>query len=128
MANNPLYKNIQINQCLLKTWEDKFIFSDIMDSSVYYNANQHKYKGYVTELNDGNFENNLNTAIASIGKERDHIHTCCIYSDIDNQCQNPTLQLLFAIANIKPIVFITDQPISTTISYCSNSPLVPLND
>lgn len=78
-----------------------------MDSIVYYNSDQHKLKSYVIDLNDSNFENNLDAAIADTGKERDHINSGCIYSDIDNQ-QNPTLQLLSTVVNIKPTVSTID--------------------
>ncbi len=128
VANNLLYENIQINHHLLETWEDKFISSGIMDSIVSCNSDQHKREGYATDLNDGNFENDLNAAIASISIEGDHINSGYIYSDIDDQCQNPTLRVLSAVANIKPIVSTTDQPILTIISYCSSGQLVPLND
>ncbi len=84
MANNSLYENIQINHCLLKTWEEKFICSDIMHSIMHYNTNQHKREGYVTELNNGNFRNDLNAVIVGTGIDRDHINSSCIYNDIDN--------------------------------------------
>ncbi len=100
MANNSLYENIQINHCLFEIWEDKFTPSSIMDNIVHCNVNQHKCEGYATDLNDANFENDLDVAIASTGIEEDHINSGCVYSDIDNQRQNPTLQLLFTIANI----------------------------
>ncbi len=78
MANNLLYENIQINYRLLKTWEDEFIPSDIMDNIVYCNANQHEREGYTTDLNDGNFENDLDAAIVGTGIEGDHINSGCI--------------------------------------------------
>lgn len=86
VANNPLYKKIQINHRLLKIWEDKFIPSGIMDSIVYCNANQYKQEGYATDLNNDNIENNLDTAIASTSIKGDHIHSGCVYSDIDKLC------------------------------------------
>ncbi len=128
VANNPLYENIQINHRSLKTWEDEFIPSGIMDNIVHCNTDQHKREGYATDLNDGNFKNDLDATIAGTSIEGDHINNGCIYSNIDNQWQNPTLRLLSAGANIQAIVSITDQPISTTISYRSNSQLLPLND
>ncbi len=75
MANNPLYENIQINHRLLETWKDKFIPSDIVDNIVYCNADQHKCESYATDLNDGNFEYNLNATIAGTGIEGDHINS-----------------------------------------------------
>lgn len=108
MTNNLLYKDIKINHCLLETWEDKFISSGIMDSIIYRNSDQYKREDYATDLNDSNFENDFNTAIACTGIEGNHINSGCIYNDIDNQQQNSILQLLFAVANIKPIVSSAD--------------------
>ncbi len=82
----------------------------------------------MTDLNDGNFENDLDAAIAGTGIEGDHINSGCIYSDINDQRQNPTLRLLSAVANIQATVSTRDQPTSTTISYRSSGQLVPLND
>ncbi len=120
VANNPLYKNIQINYCLLETWEDEFIPSGIMDNIVHCNADQHEREGYATDLNNGNFENDLDAAIAGTGIEEDHINNSDVYSDIDDQRQNPTLQLLSAVVNIQATVSTRDQPISSTILYCSS--------
>lgn len=91
IANNLLYKNIGINHQLFETWDDKFIFSDIIDTMVYCNSNQHKREGYATEFYDDNFENDLDTGIASVKIERDYINSGCIYNDIDNGRQNSTL-------------------------------------
>lgn len=128
MANSLLYENIKINHHLLKIWEDEFISFNIMDSIIHCNVDQYKRESYTTDLNDSNFENDLNTAIASTIIEKNYINSGCVYSDIDNQQQNPILQLLFAVTNIKSTVSTTDQPTSTTISYYSSSQLVLLNN
>ncbi len=128
MANNPLYKNIQKNHRLFEIWEYELISSGIIDNIVYCNGNKHKRKGYATDLNDGNFKNDLDTAIASTDIEGDYINSGCVYSDIDDQRQNPTLRLLFAVANIQATVSTTNQLTSSTISYRSSGQLVPLND
>ncbi len=99
-----------------------------MDNIVHCNANQHKREGYVTDLNDDNFENDLDTAIAGTDIEGDHINSGCVYSDIDDQRQNSTLRLLSAVANIQATVSTRDQPTSTTISYYNSGQLVSLND
>lgn len=91
MANNSLYEDIQINYHLLETWEDKFISSNIMDSIVYCDSDQHKRKNYATDLNDDNFGNDFNTAIASTSIKRNYINSGCVYSNIDNKRQNSTL-------------------------------------
>ncbi len=56
-----------------------------MDNIVYCNANKQEPEGYTTDLNDGNFENDLDAAIAGTGIEGDHINSGCVYSDIDDQ-------------------------------------------
>ncbi len=56
-----------------------------MDSIIYYNTDQYKYESYVTDLNNGNFENNPNDTLVGAGIERNHINNGYIYSDIDNQ-------------------------------------------
>ncbi len=99
-----------------------------MDNIVHCNADQHEREGYATDLNNGNSKNDLDVAIAGTGIEGDHINSGCVYSDIDDQRQNPTLRLLSAVANIQATVSTTDQPTSTTISYRSSGQLVPLND
>ena len=75
IANNPLYENIEINQRLLKIWEDEFF---IMDSMVHCNYDKHRRKNYASDLCNGNFENNLNAAIASTDIKRDYINSGCI--------------------------------------------------
>lgn len=87
----------------------KFFFSSgIMDNIVHYNVNQHKCEDYTTDLNDNNYENDFDAAIAGTGMERDHINNGCVYSDIDNQWKNFILRLLFTVANIKLTISNTD--------------------
>ncbi len=49
----------------------QFISSSIIDTIVHYNANQHERESYATELNDCNFEKDLNVAI--IGTSENYI-------------------------------------------------------
>ncbi len=88
-----------------------------MDIIVHCDSDQHEQQGYVTDLCDGNFENNLDATIASAGIEGDHINSGCIYSDIDNGRQNPTLCLLSAIGNIKAQAPNPDPPISDIVTF-----------
>ena len=48
-----------------------------------------------------NHENYLHATIADTKIERDHTYNSYIYNDINDRRQNPTLQLLSAIGNIK---------------------------
>ncbi len=84
MANNPLYENIQINHRLVETWEDEFISSNIMDNIVHCNTDQLEREGYATDLNDSNFESDLDAAITGTGIEEDHFNSGCIYNDIND--------------------------------------------
>ncbi len=99
-----------------------------MYSIVNYNDDQHERKGYATDFNDDNFENDLDIFITSTDIERNRINSGCVYSDINNQQQNLTLQLLSAITNIKPTVSTINQLTSTTISYCRSGQLILLNN
>lgn len=85
IVNNLLYENIEINQYLLKIWEEEFIFFNIIDSIVHGNSNQHKHESYTTDFCNSNFENNLDTAIVSINIKKDHINSHYIYSNINNK-------------------------------------------
>ena len=87
---------------------------------IHCNSNQYKCEDYITDLNDGNFGYNLNAAIVGTYIEENYIHSGWVYSDIDNQQQNSTLPLLFAVANIKSTVCSRDQLTSTIIFYCSS--------
>ncbi len=55
-----------------------------MDNIVHCNTDQHEREVYVIDLNDSNFENDLNATIAGTGIEGDHINSRCVYSDIDD--------------------------------------------
>lgn len=91
IINNYFYENVDINYHLLKTWEDKIIFSDIIESMVHFDFNHHKCENYATELNNSNFENNFNAAIVNTGFKKDYINSGCEYSDINNRQQNSIL-------------------------------------
>lgn len=69
VANNPLYKNIEINYCLLDILKNKFIPFGIIDNMLYFNPYHYKCVSYAINLCDKNDENNLNAAIPDIGIE-----------------------------------------------------------
>ncbi len=128
IANNPLYKNIGINYRLLETWDNKFIPSDIMDTMVHCDSNQHKQQGYTTDLCNGNFENELDAFIASIRIKEDHINSGCIYSNIDDRRQNLNICLLSVIGNIKAQAPTLDSSRSDIVIFCMRDQLVLLNN
>lgn len=128
MANNPLYKNIRINHRLLDTWEDQFIPSGITDNMVQCDPDHYKRVSYAIDLCDGNYENDLDAAIADTGIKGDHIHSGCVYSDIDDGRQNPTLRLLSAIGNIKATTLALDTSTTKIVTYRNKGRLIPLND
>lgn len=85
VVNNLLYENIQINYYLLKTQKAKYSYSSIIANIVGYNSNQYKYEDYTIDLNDSNFENNLNSTIRASSIDGNYINSSYVYSDIDNQ-------------------------------------------
>ncbi len=95
---------------------------------VHCNFDQYKRKCYANNLCDGNSENDLDAAIASAGIEGDHINSGCVYKDIDDERQNPTLCLLFAIGNIKAQAPTPDPPRSDIVTFRTSGQPVPLND
>lgn len=88
----------------------------------------YKWDGYVTKLYDNNIKNDLDTAIASRGIEKDYINSGYIYNNINNRRQIPTLWLLSTISNIKVQAYIPNLPILTISNFCTRSQFVPLND
>lgn len=69
---------------MLEIWKDKFISFNIINNIIHWNSIKHKHENYTTDLNDGNFENNCNAAIASTSIEKNYINSGFVYSDIDN--------------------------------------------
>ncbi len=95
---------------------------------VHCDSDQHKRQGYATDLCDDNIENDLDAAIASAGIEGDHINSGCVYSDIDDGRQNPTLCLLSVIGNIKAQAPTPDPPRSDIVTFRPRGQPVPLNN
>lgn len=83
--------------------------------------------GYAVDFYNGYYKNDLNIAIADTSIERDNINSGYVYSNIDNVHQNPILQILFVIGNIKATTLASNTMI-TVIFYCNKSRLVLLND
>lgn len=84
IANNLLYKNIEINQRLINIWKDKFISSGIINNMVHCNPDHYKSVGYVVDLYNSNYKNNFDAAIVDTGIEGNNINSGCIYSNINN--------------------------------------------
>lgn len=83
--------------------------------------------GYVIDFCDGNYKNDLDVTITDTDIERDHIHSGCEYNKINNRRQNPTIQFLSAVGNIKAIVLPLD--ITTiVIFYYNKGRLILLNN
>ena len=81
------------------------------------NLNHYQCVSYVVDLCGGNYKNNLNTAIVDISIENDHIYSSSIYSNINNGRQNPILQILSTIKNIKTLALALDTLKTIFISY-----------
>ena len=85
-------------------------------------------EGYAALLHDDNLENDLDTAIAETEIEADQLHSGCVYSDINDGRQNPTLKLLSAIDNIKSRTMPTSDNAVLVITFHSQGRLIPLNN
>lgn len=78
---------------------------------------------YIFCICQNNHENDLFAAIADINIEKNYIHKGYIYSDISDRRQNPTLQLLLTITNIKNIDLSSNSISLLIIFYCSKAGL-----
>ena len=83
--------------------------------------------GYITNICEDNYKNDICAAIPDKKIERDQIDSGYIYSNFDNRWKNPTLQLLSAIDNIKTTDLSSDSISPLIISHCSRGRLVLLN-
>lgn len=70
---------------MLNTWEDKFIPFGIIDNIVYCIPNYYKYLGYVVDLCDSNYKNDFDATIANKNIKKDHIHSGCVYNNINKK-------------------------------------------
>lgn len=100
IANNSLYKNIEINYCLFNAWDNKFIPSNIISNIVNCNFNYYKYLGYIANICKNNYKNNYYTGITDTNIQKNHLYSSCIYININDRKQNLILQLLSVIDNI----------------------------
>lgn len=85
MANNLLYKDIEINYCLLNTWNKTFVFFCIINDIVNCNSDYHKHLGYVTNNGEDDLEKDFYITETDIEIKKNYIHCGYIYSDINNK-------------------------------------------
>jgi hypothetical protein len=59
--NNPLYKNIQIDYELIRSWEERFVPEVLIDTAIITEKNSQldQREGYITTLEDGSYENDF---------------------------------------------------------------------
>lgn len=95
---------------------------------VHYKSDDYKHICYTTDLYNNNFENNLDVSIMDINIKKYHIYRCYVYNNIDNRQQNPTLQFLSIIGNIKVSALTLDILTITVIFYCNKSRFILLNN
>lgn len=103
------------------------VYFVITDNIVYCDLDYYKRVGYVVNLYDCNYKNDLDATIADTSIEENHINSICVWSNIDDERQNLTLELLPAISNIKTTILALNTT-TTIISYCNKDWLIPLND
>lgn len=128
IANNLLYKAIEINHYLLDIQNDEFVHSSITNNVVNCNLKHYKRLGYIIDLCKGNYENDFYAAITNTEIKKDHIYSSCIYNDIDNRRQNLILRFLSTISNIKIIDLTSDMTSPSIIFYCNKGQLFLLNN
>lgn len=61
-------------------------------------------------------------------KLKDYINSGCVYSNMNNEWQNPILQLFSTIDNIKATASTSNPPIFTLVFYCNKDQLFFLNN
>ena len=64
---------------------------------VNYNSKYYKRLGYIANICEDNYKNDIYAAIPDKKIERDHIDSGYIYNNFDNRRKNPILQLLKSI-------------------------------
>lgn len=74
-----------MNYCLLNTYDNKFILSNIINNIINYNFNHNKYLDYIADIQKDDHENDFYTIIIDKKIEKDHIYSSCIYSNINNK-------------------------------------------
>lgn len=52
---------------------------------VYYNSNYCKGVGYIVDLCDGNYKNDLDAPNINMNVKKNHIKNGCVYNNIDNR-------------------------------------------
>ena len=83
-----MYKNNEINDCLLNIYDNEFISFDITNNIVNCNSNHYKHLSFIAYICENNHENNFHTSITDIGIEKNQIYSSCIYNNIDDKRHN----------------------------------------
>lgn len=100
-ANNLLYKDIVINFELTDTWEGEFVSAGISDRILQCDEDIQEREGYAADLDTDNFENDLHYAINNVEIGDSGLLSGCLYTDVDDTWEHPTMKLVSAITNHK---------------------------
>ena len=92
------------------------------------NSDSKEQEGYAVLLCDDNFENDLDAAKADTKIKADQLHSGYVYSDINNERQDPISKLLSAINNIKSKTIVANNITVRTITHHSKGHFILLND
>lgn len=105
---NPLYRGLTINQPMMDDWRDEFIPRELRDNIIRLNEpDHHKREGYIVNLAQGNYENDLQAAqdeAAQYGSfepnDGRHFLTASVSTDINGERQNPDMRVLDTLLDV----------------------------
>ena len=125
--NITLYKDIVINLNFIDTWQEEFVLANGLSRVLEYDEDIQEREGYITDLEVGNFENNLYHAANNIRIGNSGLLSGCLYIDVNNTREHPTIKLVLAITSHKNRSY-NDNTNSPIWIYENNESVTPLNN
>jgi hypothetical protein len=103
LQHNHLYHNLTINHTMIENWPHDFIPREITENiTCLKSPDHHEREGYSVNLETGNYENDLQAAQgeAFSTDEHDLLFTGSVYSDVNGERVNPSLQMIDAVLEL----------------------------
>ena len=88
VQHNHLYHNLTINNIMIENWSEKFISSEIADNIICFeNSDYHEHKKYIVNLQNENYENDLDIAQDEVFQNSDQnsLLTDFVYTDVNKE-------------------------------------------
>lgn len=126
--NNTLYQDISINHDLLDGWNEEFVPVGISSRVLKYDPSHEEREGYAANFDSDNYENKLHHALGTGGLNDSGILSGCLYTDVYDTQENPTMKLVLAVTNHKRTAASEDTSEIPILTYENNGRPVPLND